>query len=277
MQHALLDVDRTSDAPEDYLGANLGANARIFARFGPETQDSGNLSYGVEVDQARFFVKTTDPDADVLLDHSSRVQLLRNATKIAARCQHSVLPQLLNVIESATGPMLIYQWVEGELLRARPGDSDSAHERFRALDVDIIVRMLERVVSLHTALRKDDYVAVDFYDGCLIYDFSAAQLHVVDLDNYEQGAFFNSMGRMFGSSRFMAPEEFEYGAKIDERSSLFNLGRMMAIFLSDGTLQRVPFRGSSALHEVMVRACEPRPADRYPSMVEFHAAWTDAR
>lgn len=272
MQHPLLDVDRTSAEPADYLGTNT----RIFSRFGPETQDSGNLSYGVEVDQARFFVKTTDPNADVLLDHSSRVQLLRNASKIAARCQHSALPRLLNVIESATGPMLVYQWVEGELLRSRPGRADSAHERFRALDVEIIVRMLDRVVSLHTALSKDDYVAVDFYDGCLIYDFSAVQLYVVDLDNYEQGAFFNSMGRTFGSSRFMAPEEFEYGAKIDERTTLFSLGRMMAIFLSDGTLQRASFRGSTALHKVMVRACKPRPADRYASMVEFYAAWADA-
>lgn len=47
--------------------------------FGSETQDSGNLSYGVDSARARFFVKTTDPNATVFLDYPARVELLRNA------------------------------------------------------------------------------------------------------------------------------------------------------------------------------------------------------
>jgi serine/threonine protein kinase, bacterial len=32
------------------------------------------------------------------------------------------------------------------------------------------------------------------------------------------------MGRLWGSSRFMSPEEFGLGAKIDERTNVFNMG-----------------------------------------------------
>lgn len=32
------------------------------------------------------------------------------------------------------------------------------------------------------------------------------------------------MGRLWGSSRFMSPEEIELGAKIDERTNVFNIG-----------------------------------------------------
>jgi hypothetical protein len=32
-------------------------------------------------------------------------------------------------------------------------------------------------------------------------------MQVVDLDNYRDAPFINHMGRMFGSTRFMAPEE----------------------------------------------------------------------
>lgn len=271
MQHPLLETQQVDTAPSDYLGAS----GRVFTTFGPETQDSGNLSYGIEVEGARFFVKTTDPDADVLLDHSTRVLLLRNAVKIARRCPHPVLPELLNVIESPDGPMLVYRWVEGELLRAR--QNPAAHERFRALDVAVIIEKLDEVIALHTEIVAAGYVAVDFYDGCLIYDFRTGRIHVVDLDHYELGAFRNAMGRMFGSSRFMAPEEFEYGALIDERTTLFNMGRMIAIFLADGSLQPARFSGGRRLHEVVVRACEPRPENRFSTMAEFYSAWGEAR
>jgi hypothetical protein len=50
---------------------------------------------------------------------------------------------------------------------------------------------------------------VDFYDGCLLYDFTSQELRVIDLDMYSRGPFTNTMGRIFGSTRFMAPEEFE--------------------------------------------------------------------
>ena len=82
---------------------------------------------------------------------------------------------------------------------------------------------------------------------------------------------------MFGSSRFMAPEEFERGARIDERTTVFTMGRTAAVLLSDGTLERRPFRGSNALYEVVRRACYEDPGKRYDSMAAFFAAWMDAR
>ena len=82
---------------------------------------------------------------------------------------------------------------------------------------------------------------------------------------------------MFGSSRFMAPEEFERGACIDERTNVFTMGRTAAMLLSDGTLERRPFRGSDALYEVVHHACHDDPRERYDSMATFFAAWMDAR
>jgi serine/threonine-protein kinase len=111
----------------------------------------------------------------------------------------------------------------------------------------------------------------------MIYDFGCRELHVVDLDNYCDAPFINEMGRMFGSSRFMAPEEFERGARIDERTTVFTMGRTATVLLSDGTLERRPFRGSDPLYEVVRRACCKDPRKRYDSMAAFFAAWMDAR
>ena len=95
-------------------------------------------------------------------------------------------------------------------------------------------------------------------------------------DMYRESPFVNEMGRMFGSSRFMAPEEFERGAFIDERTNVFTMGRTAANLLSDGTLDRSAFRGSDAHYDIVLKACTDEPRMRYASVGDFYAAWVEA-
>ncbi len=126
---------------------------------------------------------------------------------------------------------------------------------------------------MHARLCGQGWVACDFYDGCMIYDFAARQLHLIDLDTYHLGPFTNEMGRLFGSDRFMAPEEYELGATIDERTTVFNLGRAASVLLGDGALDRAPFRGSDAQHAAMRKACEPDRRERFQTVAELARAW----
>ncbi|MEZ4708120.1 MAG: hypothetical protein R3A44_12995 [Caldilineaceae bacterium] len=278
MPNMLLTAMFIEQSPIDFL-ESFG---EIFAVFDARTQDSGNISYGVQVGAVRYFVKTAGApdDPQPFLAYLERVALLRNAVQLAQSVQYSLLPHLHNVIESPRGPLLVYDWVEGELLhasRAQRADPQSAYQRFRRLPVEEILPALDFIFELHDELTAKNWIAVDFYDGSLIYDFAQRRLSVVDLDNYHRGPFVNAMGRMFGSSRFMAPEEFELGAQIDQWTNVFTMGRTAAEFLGDGTLDRQPFRGDDALHAVMLRACCARPADRFQSMAEFYKAWCAAR
>ena len=107
--------------------------------------------------------------------------------------------------------------------------------------------------------------------------FDQSRVHAIDLDSYHMGTFTNRMGRMFGSTRFMAPEEFELGATIDERTTVFTMGRTAAVLMSDGSLDREPFLGTDRQLDVMLRACEEDPNDRFQSVAELYAAWMDAK
>ncbi|MFF5078432.1 serine/threonine protein kinase [Actinoplanes sp. NPDC000266] len=267
---------RIDRAPADHLRKV----ASIFAVF--DRQDSGNVSYGVEWGGERLFVKTAgSPELD--LPHLSAAQrwaLLRNAVRIGETYEHDALPRLRGVAESPHGPMLIYDWVDGELLgagRDKRDDPASAFSRFRRLPPERVVAALDSVVEVHDLLGRGGEVAGDFYDGCLIYDFAAHRITLVDLDNYRPGPYRNEMGRMFGSARFMAPEEFAAGEMIDQRTSVFTLGRAVLVLLGDGTTDREAFRGPAALWEVAVRACRPAPADRQRDLAAFGAAWWEAR
>lgn len=237
----------------------------VFATF--SSQDSGNVSYGVRIGERRYFVKTAGCVDE--LKHAARVALLRNAVVIAGSCTHRALTALDHVIESEAGPLLVYDWFDGELLGVpseRRDDPTSSFARFRALPAPTIAAALTTIYELHLQLARAGWVAVDFYDGCLMYDFASQELRVIDLDMYSRGPFTNTMGRMFGSTRFMAPEEFDLGARIDERTTVFNLGRAAFVFLGE--------RGTATQCAAATRACNPDPAARFASVADFFAAWS---
>ncbi|MET0413560.1 MAG: hypothetical protein ABW217_19790 [Polyangiaceae bacterium] len=185
---------------------------------------------------------------------------------------------LSHVVESAHGPLLVYDWESGELVRtasAARTDPASAFMRFKALPLATLARALSAVFRVHSQVCARGWVACDFYDGALMSHFETHALKLVDLDMYHEGPFINDKGRMFGSDRFMAPEEFELGARIDEKTTVFTMGRCITVFLGE----RDPRSNPAALLdmlEVGKRACQAEREQRWPSMGEFYEAWLAA-
>ncbi|GGF84535.1 hypothetical protein GCM10010913_02480 [Paenibacillus aceti] len=70
-------------------------------------------------------------------------------------------------------------------------------------------------------------MAVDFYDESILYDFTNHETRICDIDYYQKKPFRNNMGRLWGSSRFMSPEEFKLGADIDSRTNVYNMGAII--------------------------------------------------
>jgi serine/threonine-protein kinase len=137
----------------------------------------------------------------------------------------------------------------------------------------VLTAALDTILDVHLKLCGAGWVACDFYDGSIIYDFSGRKTWLVDLDSYHLGPFANDMGRMFGSTRFMAPEEFERGAMIDERTTVFTLGRAISVFTADGGLGRAGFRGSRSQYRALTKACNCDPAARFQSVAALARAW----
>jgi serine/threonine-protein kinase len=275
----LLTLTTIDDEPLD-LVRRCGA---VAAEFGHLTQDSGNVSWLVDVGDRQLFVKTAGSDAPPppgaavpYFDHAGRVELLRNAAAVARSCDHPALPRLLNVIESPLGPALVYEAALGELVHVPASQRDdpaSAYQRFARLPTDRLLGLLDVLIDVHVALAAAGWVAVDLYDGCLIVDFASGSLKVVDIDGYRRGPSVNDMGRMFGSTRFMAPEEFELRARLDERTTVFTLGRIVWHFATRLTEDPARFCGSAERARVIQQACEPSPADRQASVADLARAW----
>jgi len=261
-------------------GTDLGIEP-LLARSGTivrayREQDSGCVSFVVEQASQRLFVKAVLTPAGA--------ESLARAEALHAAVRHPALPQLLNAFSCADGPVHVYTWVPGEVLydyvtmdgargRAEPS---SAHARFRALPISRIVDSLGVIYDLHALIAQKGFVAVDFYDGCILYDFVDHRTWVCDLDKYRPGPFVLAADRLPGSRRFMAPEESVRGATIDQRTNVFTLGRAAAILLGDGDLEFDAWRGNDAMHAALREATMPEPDARYASVALFVEAWADA-
>ena len=234
-----------------------------FALF--DQQDSGCVSFGIEVAGRDWFVKTaTTRDA---------AASLANAVEVHGRCRHRAVVSPVRVFEEPS-LTLVYPWRDGTVLNHATvaGSDRGALERFRRLPVDRIERAVAVVLDAHAELAACGLVAVDFYDGCLLYDFDSDEIWLIDLDEYRPGPFVVDADRLPGSTSYMAPEEFTRGAVIDERTTVFNLGRMLHhLFASDDG-----WRGTIHQSAVVEVATDPDPLQRHTAVAALLEDWARA-
>jgi serine/threonine-protein kinase len=270
MQHPLTEARTVNIDIESYL-ARHGDIFRTFSE-----QDSGCVSYAVVVSGQRLFVKhSTDPRG---------LASLQRAWQLHNTVRHTALPRVHNCFHTPGGMALVYDWADGEGLygytpyRGAAGRDDPAgpHARFCALPVNHILTAIDTIYDVHLLLADAGYVAVDLYDGCIIYDFERARTMLCDLDEYRHGPFVLEADRLPGSSRFMAPEEFQRGATIDQVTNVYTLGRVSAVFLGNGTVDPNQWRASASLRQVVQKATAQERRQRFPSIRAFVDAWRSA-
>ncbi|MCC0094596.1 serine/threonine-protein kinase [Streptomyces flavotricini] len=262
--HPLLDVSHVASL--DTYVAQVGPIFRTFAE-----QDSGCISYGVLAGERRWFVKSASTPA--------AAALLRQAVAVHQAVTHPTIIPLLNSITTDQGLALVYPWVPGEVLyhptRSRSGGRtapESTMARFRRLPLPEIHSAVEAILGAHIAVEGAGLVAVDLYDGCMLYDFEENRMRLCDLDEYRQGPFTLEADRLPGSSRYMAPEEFIRGSVIDIRTTVFNLGRALRLLLDTGDEEK-GWRGTPDQLAVIERATSTGPRDRFSSVSSLADAW----
>ena len=164
-----------------------------------------------------------------------------------------------------------YSFARGENARLDPA---SPYARFRALPTIRILDALDTIYDVHATLAEYGFIAVDFYDGCILYDFDTDWTYLIDLDEYRSGAFVLEADRLPGSKRFMAPEEWQRGAQIDQITNVYTLGRTAFELL--GFCRMENWKGMEAMRAVAERAASPERSARHRSVIEFVKDWRSA-
>lgn len=246
-------------------------------------QDSGNICFGVEKDGIKKFIKYAGAKT---LGYSGEpkdaVERLRSSISIYEDLSNRHLINLLDHFEVEKGYSLVFDWFEGECLHShwsyppplKYTHPDSPYFRFKQLSVERRLESLRCLFEFHLNVEKNNYVAIDFYDGSILYDFNNHLTKICDIDVYKKKPFINNMGRLWGSTRFMSPEEFILGAEIDSKTNVFNMGAI-AFGLLGGELDRSfeKWDACQELYDIALKAVEKDKVDRFSSVEEFFNAW----
>ncbi|WP_425414510.1 serine/threonine protein kinase [Paenibacillus pinihumi] len=257
----------------------------VFCVF--DEQDSGNISFGFNINGTRRFLKYAGARP---LEYKGMpedaAKRLSAAVAVYQKLEHPHLIKLVDHFATRDGYAALFEWFDGENLHPHwvfPPPSkyehpDSPFFKYRQLSVGQRLSSLEVIFGFHVHVESKGMVAVDFYDGSILYDFHNHQTKICDIDFYRQVPAINDIGEQFwGAARSKSPEEYTLGAPIDARTNVFTMGAI-AFGLLGGEMDRSyeKWEAGDRLHQVALRAVSHERSKRYNSIAEFKQAWDEA-
>ena len=239
-----------------------------------DDQDSGNICFGTEKDGQRYFVKFAGaPTEQYSGDPADAIARLKNTLPTYSELKHKNLIALIEAKEIGGGFAMVFKWADGDCMgRMYP----AAHRRFMQLPVDARLSVFRDILSFFEYIAVKNYVAIDFYDGSIMYDFENGKTTICDIDFFRKQPCINDMGRMWGSSLFQSPEEYQLGAVIDEITNVYTLGATAFALFGRYNRTRDSWQLSDALFEIVTRAVSDDRAGRQQSISQLREEWESA-
>ena len=257
---------------------------------------SGCISFGVEKEGKKYFYKIAGAktvEAEVSCEYS--IEVLKHATQVYKDIKHPYLIELVKDFSIDDFYVAVFNWEDGECLFDHWNFDKykmnpcliTPMNLFKQLPLEKKLIVIEVLFSFMETVVKANYIAVDFYDSSLMYDFYNDKLTICDIDLFRKKPIYNDLGKDYlGTKRLKAPEENELGAMIDERTNVFTLGAMICDLLSDVKNNKERYEVghfimnkqedycfNEASYEVLKKATTLDRMIRYPSIKELHKAW----
>ncbi|WP_079912732.1 serine/threonine-protein kinase [Paenibacillus sp. 32352] len=262
----------TFELKEEFDFKFLSEYGKVFAVF--DRQDSGYLCFGILNDNKKLFVKVAGA-ATVLSSVSTDMAItrLKSTVSVYQDLSHPSLIEIIDHKEIKNGYLTVFEWFDGDCM----GKQYNSFEKFLALPLEKKFSVYNEILLFHIHVNKRGYIALDFYDGCIMYDFISEETRICDIEFYAKRPVINTMGRMWGSSRYMSPEEFQLGEEIDERSNVFQMGATAFQLLGGGKERSFDeWQANEKLFTIALKAVSTQKDDRYQSIDEYFEAWNNA-
>ena len=239
-----------------------------------DQQDSGNLCLGVEGPAGRVFVKYAGaPTVRYDGDGDAAAARARRAAEVYRALAHPTLVTLREAVDVGAGHALVFDWTDATPV----GRQYERSHVVRSMDLAARADAVRQVYDFHAHAAALGWVAVDLYDGSVMLDRATGRVVLCDLDVYERAPVVNGRGRMWGSSRFMSPEEYELDAPIDQVTNVVaQEGVRERPERDDATRSPEAWVGSAAQLAVAERAVRPERDARWPSVAALAEAWRAA-
>ena len=208
------------------------------------------ISRVINCDGQRFFIKFAGAPTDRGIGTSDdAVARLKANLPAYTDLQHNTLIELVEAKDIGGGFAMVFKWVDGDCIgRMYP----AAHRRFMRLPIEDKLTVFRDILSFFEYVASQSYVAIDFFrkQPCT-----------------------NDMGRMWGSSRFQSPEEFQIGAVIDEITNVYTVGAIAFALFGGYNRTRDKWQLSDKLFEVAAKAVSDDREQRQQSIRQMREEW----
>ena len=262
---------------------------------------SGCVCIGIEREGKKYFYKIAGVntiEAEVTPEESIRV--LKDAVSLYYELEH---PNLVKIVEQFTYGefyVVVFEWADGDCLfdhwNFQKYEKDKTlktpKEKFRELPVSKKLLMIDVLVSFLENVNRKGYVAVDFYDGSILYDFVTDRITICDIDLFQKAPVVNDKGAdWYGTKRLKAPEEYRKGSIINEQTNIFTLGALIFEFFGSYSAKEVEQRYiqnrfvpcsyerwqlNDKSYHIALKAVNANRKERYQTFEEFYKDWQKA-
>jgi len=240
-----------------------------------DSQDSGNICFGLSDGDKKYFVKFAGaPTIHANISASEAIANLKSVVPIYRDLAHPNLVNLINTEEIGGGFAAIFEWTSAICMGQQYPEQ---HRQFMALPLTIRIKIFEDIMAFHAHVAAKGYVAIDFYAGSIMYSPIGDKTIICDIDFYAKKPYVNQMGRLWGSSSFMSPEEFTKGADIDEITNVYTMGA--AAFALLANFNRTPEKWplDMKLYDIVKRATSDERGQRQQSIQQLIEEWQAAK
>jgi serine/threonine-protein kinase len=224
------DVPYKLKAPFDF--SFLSEYGKVFKVF--DEQGSGNISFGVENGDKKYFVKFAGAQPEQYNefcgDPVSAVKRLKESVTIYHDLAHPNLIKFIKAEEIGGGYITIFEWSDAAGIE--PFNSPE-HLKFMQMPTEKKIRAFEEILEFHANIAAKGYVAIDFYEGSILYDYDNEKIIICDIDYYRKSPYVGDLGFICRSARLASPEENIIGAVIDENTNVYTMGAMAFSLFAD--------------------------------------------
>ena len=239
-----------------------------------DDQDSGNICFGTEKDGQRYFIKFAGAPTDRGIGTpEDAVSRLKATLPVYRDLHHKNLIELVEAREIGGGFAMVFKWADGDCMGRM---YRASHRRFMQLSIDARQSVFLDILNFFEYIASQNYVAIDFYDGSILYDFEHGKTTICDIDFFRKQPCINDMGRMWGSARFQSPEEYQLGAVIDERTNVYTVGAVAFALFGGYSRTRDKWQLSEKLFGIATKAVSDDRSQRQQSIRQFREEWEAA-
>ena len=254
----------------------LNEYGKVFKIF--DEQASGCICFGVSNGKNKYFIKyagvRTINNYD--LPVSDAIARSKAAVVKYEDLAHPLLIDFIEAKEVNGGFMTVFDWFDGDNFSI---ETPLLRQQYWDLPIDKKIYIFEEILRFHEHVAKCGYVAMDFNDYSVLYNFDSGEVKICDIDFYAKQSYINGMGRALGDQVIMSPEEFRIGGLVDEISNVYNMGATAFRLFCKDECERSPeaWTLSPELYAVAKKAVSDERSQRQQSIQKLIEEWRAAK